>query len=497
MEFILFNNSKNLKGIVDDVFVKEGQPINKGDLLTTISTQLEKVEIKSPINGVVKNIFIIDSLIVSCNDKLFELVTHDELMELVREPKNINDTLKEGLDEFNYFDNYEEVETTPAVEKLEKKLEEQTIDTNNKNNDQLTFDSSKFNKKSSEVSGIESHILNKNKVQINDSITQELSFFNNTSLGMGEKVIKEDTNNFLARFRDNQENKEAIKNDNNNEKIKFIEKLHQRQNENFDKKQEHQEFRKSVDSISSHEKIVSNEETGVLKNLNSLNEFSKNNVNLDDKKINNNNHKEINSIDLTTNNIEKVSKEEIIKTSISKSSVSLSLDINQLLNLQDILYKPSIDKDVEINVSTLLTKAIVYSMSSSGAFFKNNQKFINIMQKFKNSQKRKCTSINNLGISIFNFKKELDKSNNFNLESKYMIYDFLNFNNYISSCLLNDETIFSISLNNINQLLKNDGLLYNSLSINISFDNNELSFENIMSFIDSFTEVIENPGYLI
>ncbi|QEH62145.1 hypothetical protein SCHIN_v1c09520 [Spiroplasma chinense] len=117
MEKIKFKNSRKYKGIVEKVFVKDGEPVTAGQVLAQISTQMEKFQIQSPIDGVVKNIYIIESLIVSHGDIIFDIINKKELNNILKKPENIGDTLKEALtingfiDKLNLTDTQELTET--------------------------------------------------------------------------------------------------------------------------------------------------------------------------------------------------------------------------------------------------------------------------------------------------------------------------------------------------------------------------------------------------
>ncbi|QGS52203.1 biotin/lipoyl-binding protein [Spiroplasma tabanidicola] len=104
MEKIKFKNAKKYKGIIEKIFVKDGQPVNKGDILAQISTQLERISLESPIDGVVRNVYVIDSLIVSHGDTIFDIISNKELETILRRPSEMSDTLKDALTDFGFLD---------------------------------------------------------------------------------------------------------------------------------------------------------------------------------------------------------------------------------------------------------------------------------------------------------------------------------------------------------------------------------------------------------
>ncbi|AGR42365.1 biotin/lipoyl-containing protein [Spiroplasma diminutum] len=221
MEKIKFKNTKKYKGIVEKVFVKEGQPVKRNEILAVISTQLEKFEIRSTIEGVIRNIYVIESLIVSNGDTVFDIFSDKEINNLLKKPSNINDTLREGLNEFGYLEKlinepelneinedkefvievedslteelsnlsdlenqyYKELEITESLDKIEDNFEI-NIDIENTNLDQykneesveeseLEFDSfepPKFSKSESNIIDLDIKPLT-----VADSITEELA----------------------------------------------------------------------------------------------------------------------------------------------------------------------------------------------------------------------------------------------------------------------------------------------------------------------------------
>ncbi|AHI53155.1 biotin/lipoyl-containing protein [Spiroplasma culicicola] len=104
MEKIKFKNPRKYKGIVEKVFVKDGQAVEQGQVLAQISTQLERFKIESPIEGVIRNIYIIESLIVSHGDVIFDVMNQKELAGVLKKPQNIGDTLREALTENGFLE---------------------------------------------------------------------------------------------------------------------------------------------------------------------------------------------------------------------------------------------------------------------------------------------------------------------------------------------------------------------------------------------------------
>ncbi|AGM24856.1 2-oxo acid dehydrogenase subunit E2 [Spiroplasma chrysopicola] len=70
---IFFEADDNRKGIIDNVFVKEGQPVQTGDKLVNVVTQSRVYEIKAPGPGVVTNLSIYENKVINTGDILLEL----------------------------------------------------------------------------------------------------------------------------------------------------------------------------------------------------------------------------------------------------------------------------------------------------------------------------------------------------------------------------------------------------------------------------------------
>ncbi|WP_041618893.1 biotin/lipoyl-containing protein [Spiroplasma taiwanense] len=204
MEKIKFRNLKKYKGIVEKVYVKDGQPVKKDELLAVITTQLERSNITSPIDGVIRNVYIIESLIVSHGDTVFDVFTDFEINTLLKKPSSINDTLREGLNEFGYLEklinkesfedlsknNKNYISVDSVTQEMEKFTKVETTSNNNDNNfttetvddfdiyfDSETailnaFDNQELINKNIEI---EREVI-LNPVSISDSITEELAW---------------------------------------------------------------------------------------------------------------------------------------------------------------------------------------------------------------------------------------------------------------------------------------------------------------------------------
>ncbi|QBQ07991.1 biotin/lipoyl-binding protein [Spiroplasma gladiatoris] len=171
MEKVKFKNSKKYKGIVEKVFVKDGQPVKSGDLVAQISTQLESVKVYAPIDGVIKNIYVIESLIVSHGDLVFDIMSNKELEGILKKPDEINDTLKDALSDFGFLEVTEDKEFSIDSEQTTHTVDYSDKLPNSISKTSLEIDNNK--EKMVEVEGITQEIINNN--YINKNIDEEVS----------------------------------------------------------------------------------------------------------------------------------------------------------------------------------------------------------------------------------------------------------------------------------------------------------------------------------
>ncbi|AHI54040.1 hypothetical protein SSABA_v1c06380 [Spiroplasma sabaudiense Ar-1343] len=98
MNRIKFKTNSNLKGIVEKVYVFDGDIVEKGQVIAKISTQLETFDIIAHVNGVIKNINILESLIVSNGDIIFDIFSEQEVKN-IHGTSSVGRTLKDVITE--------------------------------------------------------------------------------------------------------------------------------------------------------------------------------------------------------------------------------------------------------------------------------------------------------------------------------------------------------------------------------------------------------------
>ncbi|AXK51327.1 2-oxo acid dehydrogenase subunit E2 [Spiroplasma alleghenense] len=98
MNRIKFKTSSNLKGIVEKVYVLDGDIVKKGQVISKISTQLETFDVIAHVNGVIKNINILESLIVSNGDIIFDIFNEQEVKN-IHSVKSVGRSLKDVITE--------------------------------------------------------------------------------------------------------------------------------------------------------------------------------------------------------------------------------------------------------------------------------------------------------------------------------------------------------------------------------------------------------------
>jgi pyruvate/2-oxoglutarate dehydrogenase complex dihydrolipoamide acyltransferase (E2) component len=141
MERIKYKNSQKLKGMVDEVFVADGDSVTEGQTLAIISTQGDKYEILSHIDGIIKNVYIIKSLLVSHGDIIFDIYTKKDIKKMVSKDETLGETLRFSLNKAGYLEEIaEDIESGNAVddfevyEEKEKTARFKSIGDNNENN---------------------------------------------------------------------------------------------------------------------------------------------------------------------------------------------------------------------------------------------------------------------------------------------------------------------------------------------------------------------------
>ncbi|WP_338971447.1 2-oxo acid dehydrogenase subunit E2 [Spiroplasma endosymbiont of Panorpa germanica] len=98
MNRIKFKTESNLKGIVEKVYVLDGEIVKKGQVIAKISTQLETFDVVAHVNGVIKNINILESLIVTNGDIIFDIFNEQEVKN-IHSVKSIGKSLKDVITE--------------------------------------------------------------------------------------------------------------------------------------------------------------------------------------------------------------------------------------------------------------------------------------------------------------------------------------------------------------------------------------------------------------
>lgn len=107
MERIKYKNPNKYKGIVDNIFVKEGQIVKEGQTLAIVSTQVEKFEIIAHIDCEIHRVNIIESLIISDGDIIFDVLPLQIIGEDLKTDDIFNDeTFSLSNKSFNYKENH-------------------------------------------------------------------------------------------------------------------------------------------------------------------------------------------------------------------------------------------------------------------------------------------------------------------------------------------------------------------------------------------------------
>lgn len=104
MDKIKFYSENKRKGIVEQVKVQVGQPVKADTPLVKVQTSDgQMVTILADTDGIVGEIKIVESIIVKPGETMFEILKDYEVDKLLKKPRKIGDTLREGLELFGFF----------------------------------------------------------------------------------------------------------------------------------------------------------------------------------------------------------------------------------------------------------------------------------------------------------------------------------------------------------------------------------------------------------
>jgi len=545
MERLKFENSRNYKGIVESVYVSDGEVVKVGQLLAKISTQVESFEITSPIEGIVKNVYVIESLIVTNGDIIFDIVSSSEQtmeptldftsgteifnadnIQIGMETKNIfptdkfmseNENFKKG-DEFlkaNFDSNVEE--TSRNFENAENK----TV----KSEDMHTFKNEFLNKYDESINErVDSVNSNVEPLTISDSITEELSLW--------ELNEKKHESSFTDEFNKNLENNQTRKDKNDNVSIKDLELNNQsvshvneeellsqiaheikRLNKALEEKESDSNKKTShvitVDESQSNYLVDRDEKDRknefLNKKLEDLMLSDKNSMEKLESLISNNDllSEEVRLLKLENEKLNE--KLQLIEKSFSLSSknnettkkfkMSFEVDITALMTIYTLMQEPYLKKGIELSLCTFYLKA--FNMVS--------EKF-NLLDVNKNTISlgtidEKGLNFNNLA---FDSKIPLDTLANIMSEkvsqsndSKLVMFELSNNSaEYVNLNLENPLDILLV-VGEPRSKVKEDMILSNIVTVSFEFDLDILTSSVALNFAKEFNYIIGNPGFII
>lgn len=127
MNKIKFQSKNKYKGIVEKIFVSPGQPVRENENLAEINTQYETIIITAPCDGIIRDINIVESLIVRPGEVIFEILDSKNVDKLLKKPNKIESTLKEGLMNFGILNNFSNKNTKQFEEKTESYIDNKEL----------------------------------------------------------------------------------------------------------------------------------------------------------------------------------------------------------------------------------------------------------------------------------------------------------------------------------------------------------------------------------
>ncbi|WP_339030331.1 acetyl-CoA carboxylase biotin carboxyl carrier protein subunit [Spiroplasma endosymbiont of Cantharis nigra] len=544
MEKIKFKNVKKYKGIVEQVLVKEGQPVKKDQILAIISTQLEKFDIRSTTDGVIRNIYVIESLIVSHGDTIFDIFSYKEMKNLLKKPSNMNDTLKDGLSEFGYLeklinesdesDEEEFEEVKPKREKktevlaekdldildnfeTEKYLKDEIIESEFQIEEEFTEDPiAEAKMEPTTVQTIKTETstfeIKENPTIVTETITKKVVYENSDNFKdsnlFSDEISTISQSEILEELSKNntEDNLEVVEIKQKPKNIKKQETTAQESNSVFLKELDYERLEK----VLKNSEKLNNKFKEIEKKLSSFMEET--------KETNNDNEKSINSIvkkideksksinskleevelkatensKLVSNSIEK--KVIVDKTNIG--SFSFKLDITALISLQTLMIEPSKEENVDLELNAFYVKALKRALTKFEEL-DSSHSFIRLVKTDGYSVNDTVVKVSD-DLSILDISKEIHKNQLVkDKEVKVAIYDISNFGLDNANFGLTKNSILSIYISSISSSFKDDGNLTNYVKINFAFNQNSLEPEDAIMFGKEFISILKNPGFLI
>ncbi|WP_339033820.1 biotin/lipoyl-binding protein [Spiroplasma endosymbiont of Cantharis rufa] len=541
MEKIKFKNVKKYKGIVEQVLVKEGQPVKKDQILAIISTQLEKFDIRSTTDGVIRNIYVIESLIVSHGDTIFDIFSYKEMKNLLKKPSNMNDTLKDGLSEFGYLEKLineseeeESEELKPKKEKMpevlvekdldildnfetEKYLKDEIIESEFQIEEEFTEDPIAEAKiESTNVQTIKTETstfeIKENPTIVTETITKKVVYENSENFKdsnlFSDEISTVSQSEILEELSKNntEDNLEVVEIKQKPKNTKKQETIVQESNSVFLKELDYERLEKVLknsEKLNNNFKEIEKKLSSFIEETKETNKDNEKNINsivkrIDEKSKSINSKfaevelKAIENSKLVSNSFEK--KVIVDKTNIG--SFSFKLDITALISLQTLMIEPSKEENVDLELNAFYVKALKRALTKFEEL-DSNHSLIRLVKTDGYSVNDTVVKVTE-DLTILDISKEIHKNQLVkDKEVKVAIYDISNFGLDNANFGLTKNSILSIYISSISSSFKDDGNLTNYVKINFAFNQNSLEPEDAIMFGKEFISILKNPGFLI
>ncbi len=544
MEKIKFKNVKKYKGIVEQVLVKEGQPVKKDQILAIISTQLEKFDIRSTTDGVIRNIYVIESLIVSHGDTLFDIFSYKEMKNLLKKPSNMNDTLKDGLSEFGYLEKlinesddsdeeeFEEVKPKKAKKaevlaekdldildsfETEKYLKDEIIDSEFQIEEEFTEDPiAEAKMESTTVQTIKTETstfeIKESPAIVTETITKKLVYENSDNFKdsnlFSDEISTVSQSEILEELSKNntEDNLEVVEVKQKPRNVKKQETVVQESNSVFLKELDYERLEKVLknsEKLNNKFKEIEKKLSSFMEETKETNKDNEKSINSIVKKIDEKS-KSINSkleeVELkATENSKLVSSSVEKKVIVDKTNIgsfSFKLDITALISLQTLMIEPSKEENVDLELNAFYVKALKRALTKFEEL-DSSHSLIRLVKTDGYSVNDTVVKVSD-DLSILDISKEIHKNQLVkDKEVKVAIYDISNFGLDNANFGLTKNSILSIYISSISSSFKDDGNLTNYVKINFAFNQNSLEPEDAIMFGKEFISILKNPGFLI
>ncbi|WP_342252471.1 2-oxo acid dehydrogenase subunit E2 [Spiroplasma endosymbiont of Amphibalanus improvisus] len=190
---IFYKSEKNRNGLVDNINIKGGEAVEKGQLLAVILTQKMNYEIVAPSNGYIENILISENQVITSGTKIFDFQETIKKTIPINQQNNINYNDTNYYEVDNNLSSAIDVNKTSILrEQMIQKLLDSDVMNNSEENDSKKINVDRINdllvsldaedKLNKSINGNENnHIESLDELENND-VREKYNILNNQSI---------------------------------------------------------------------------------------------------------------------------------------------------------------------------------------------------------------------------------------------------------------------------------------------------------------------------